>query len=886
MSLAPSLSGRFRTTFTHFGRLIKAAPIVLCGLALAAHPAQAAAPPAGTSIGNQASATYTDASNTPRTATSNITVTIVQQVSSFSLTADGAQFAAPGGQVYYPHTIVNTGNGTDTFTLGSSNNGGDDFDLTSLALYADADGDGLPDDTTPITTSGAVAAGGTFRFVAVGIVPGTATSTQTASISVTAVATATATPAPLQTNTDVTTVTGNAVINVTKLISSNSGPAGSGPHTITLRYTNTGNASAVDLVLADTLPAGMTYVAGSGRWSVTGATVLTDGTGDLQGTAPDQIDYDFGATTAGTVTATISRVQPGESRTVTFDVTITAGQPAGGVQNTAAYSYDPGTGSPIGPFNTNTVNFTVTQGAAVDIVGATVASATQGSTVAFTNVVTNNGNGPDSFDIVVSNVSFPAGTTLALFKSDGNTPLVDTNGNSVPDTGTLAPGASYSVVMKATLPTGASGTGVNYTATKTATSHVDAGVSDADNDVLTTVTANTVDVTNNAPGGAGAGAGPEAGAVTTNTTNPGTTTRFVLYVNNTSSVSDSYNLAASSDASFASITLPAGWTAVFRDSSNAVITSTGVIAAGGNKLVNADITVPAGATGTQDIYFRALSATSGAVDIKHDAVAVNTIRTLAITGGQIGQTYPGGTVVYSHTLTNNGNVLEGDGGGSTVTLSLADTLGGWSSVIYYDANNNGIIDPSESVVTDLTFVSGTAAGLSPGESVRLLVKVSAPPGATLGAIDQTTITATTANAAYTTTVPAAVSVADSTTVVAGDLSLLKEQALDSQPDGTPDGPYATANISTGAQPGTAIRYRITATNTGTAPATSVKIFDTTPAFTTYTSTNPAAVTGGSSPSVTTVPADGAAGNLEFNVGTLNPGESAIATFGVIIDPVP
>ena len=62
-----------------------------------------------------------------------------------------------------------------------------------------------------------------------------------------------------------------------------------------------------------------------------------------------------------------------------------------------------------------------------------------------------------------------------------------------------------------------------------------------------------------------------------------------------------------------------------------------------------------------------------------------------------------------------------------------------------------------------------------------------------------------------------------------------------------------------------------------------QVSDTTPAFTTYTSTNPAAITGGSAPSVLTVPANGATGPLKFNIGTLNPGEQAIATFGVKID---
>ena len=218
-------------------------------------------------------------------------ITIVAQVASFTLTADGAKFAAPGGQVYYAHTVLNTGNGTDTFTLSAANNAtGDNFDLASLALYADANGDGLPDNATAIISSGPIAAGASFRFVAMGIVPASETAGRTAAITVTASGTATATPAPAAINTDTTTVTGNAVINVTKSISANSGPAGSGPYTVTLTYNNVGNSSATNLNLRDLLPAGMAYVAGSARWSVTGGTVLTDANNaDAQGTAPDTI---------------------------------------------------------------------------------------------------------------------------------------------------------------------------------------------------------------------------------------------------------------------------------------------------------------------------------------------------------------------------------------------------------------------------------------------------------------------------------------------------------------------------------------------------------------------------------------------------------------------
>ena len=50
------------------------------GAGLFAATLASAAPPAGTVIGNQAAATYTDASAVSRTATSNTVTTVVQQV--------------------------------------------------------------------------------------------------------------------------------------------------------------------------------------------------------------------------------------------------------------------------------------------------------------------------------------------------------------------------------------------------------------------------------------------------------------------------------------------------------------------------------------------------------------------------------------------------------------------------------------------------------------------------------------------------------------------------------------------------------------------------------------------------------------------------------------
>ncbi|MDH5264433.1 MAG: hypothetical protein OEX21_06770, partial [Betaproteobacteria bacterium] len=99
--------------------------LLAAGVLVASAPGSArAAPAAGTVIGNQATAEYRDAANTLRTATSNLVQTTVSQVKSFTLTASGSRTAAAGQTVYYPHTITNTGNGTDTYALNAPTTGG------------------------------------------------------------------------------------------------------------------------------------------------------------------------------------------------------------------------------------------------------------------------------------------------------------------------------------------------------------------------------------------------------------------------------------------------------------------------------------------------------------------------------------------------------------------------------------------------------------------------------------------------------------------------------------------------------------------------------------------------------------------------------------------
>lgn len=857
--------------------------------------ARAQAPSAGTNIGNQATATYTDGSGTTRAVTSNVVSTVVQQVASLTLTQDNTRYSSAGGVVYFPHTLTNTGNGPDAFNLSLAQSAADNFNLSSLAVYPDANGDGLPDaGAAAITSTGTIAAGAAFQFVVVGTAPG-----PTGNAQVTVTAASVFTPAQTAANTDTATVTTGAVIPVTKAVSSPSGTSAGGPYTYTLSYTNTGNSGALDLELTDLLPAGVTYVPGSARWSVSGATALTDAAaGD-----PAGIAYDFNVTTAGTITAVISSVPAGASGTVSFQFNVDAATQAGTVYNQADISYDDGSGTTV-TGTTNRVPFTVQTTAAVSITGQTVANASQGSTVTFTNPVTNDGNRTDTFDITFANSTFPPGTTFVLFQSDGQTPLLDSNSSGIPDTGPLAPGATYNVVVKAILPGDFSGAGP-YTVDLTARSGNDNTVTDTAQDILSAITASTVDLTNNASiaGGAGAaqglGAGPEAAPITTNTVNPGASSTFTLYVNNTSAQANAYRVEASTDPTFAALTLPAGWSISLLDDNGTAISDTGLIAAGGSMRVRAVVqTGSASPAGNTEVYFRAISPTTGTSDIKHDRLTINTVRSLSLVPNNTGQIYPGGSVVYSHTVTNTGNVLEGDGLASTVTVGLANNLAGFTSVTYWDRNNDGVLDSTDPVVTDLSALVGgtngasTAAGLGIGEKATLFVKVYAPPNAVVGSTNATTLTATTANGTYTSTVPATATATDTSTVISGDLTLDKAQALDAAGDGTPDTAYSTNVITAGAIPGACVRYRITVTNTGTAPALNVTITDTTPAFTVYDNgdattgaTGVASYTkdgGATFTAVATPPADGAAGAFTVNVGTLNPGQSAVLYFGVKI----
>jgi len=388
----------------------------------------------------------------------------------------------------------------------------------------------------------------------------------------------------------------------------------------------------------------------------------------------------------------------------------------------------------------NTVITTVQQVASIGLSAGSAKSAAPGAQVTYAHSITNNGNGNDSFTIDSSNTGAFAMTGV-VFYLDANGDGIADNATPITTTGSLAPGGVFRVVAVATLPVGATNGSTNNLVVQ-ATSVFNGAVTATATDTTTVLTGASIDITANSSGPAAPGAGPgvEATAVATNATAAGTTTRFTMYLNNSGGSADTFNLAASTDSAFGTNTLPSGWSVVFRDSNGQVITAA-TANAGTAALVYADVTVAAGAPdGITDIYFRALSPTSGVTDRIHDAVNVVTASpqvTLAktqaldancdgvadtvysaanITAGAV----PGACLRYEITATNTGVT-------NVNAVVISDNVP--ANTVYhatvFAATTQGI------VLTPLPNTAGlivdTVGTLNPGQSAKLSFGVRITP---------------------------------------------------------------------------------------------------------------------------------------------------------------
>jgi uncharacterized repeat protein (TIGR01451 family) len=791
----------------------------------------AAAPNAGQTIGNQASATYSLAGIPQPAVSSNTVTTTVQQVAGLTITNDQTKSIAIGGTVYFLHTVTNTGNGSDTFNLTAvaQNSGSPNLSVTT-GVYADAGG-GNPGAALSPSQTTSLARGASFTFY-VGVTATSSTLNSTNTVKVTA--TSQFNNLVNAYNTDTVNLSQYAVLNFLKFATANTGKSGD-TVTYTIRYTNNGNNPATAVNITDAIPTGMSYVTGSARWTITGATPLTDGTGDLQGTGPT-IDYSYNAGTK-TVTAIVSQVPTGGTADLTFQVTVNAGLGPQVITNIAHYIYN--NGSVVTPDATVTADFTINtvrsvllddNGSTTDSDGSqngivTIASAPQGGVVWFDNVIHNTGNVADTYQMSNSGSTFPAGSNVQYYDGLNGSLLGGQVTGSVP-----ANGGTYHVWVKITLPMNTGGGGP-YTLALKATSSGDNTVTSTDTDKLTTIVAASMDITNNSPYNAGSpapgqGPGPEGSPVTTTTGSSSAPAVFSLYLNNVGQTPETFTLTYGADATLASA-LPAGWTVTFNTPTGSGGTScstygaaltgniTAIINGAANSLVCAVVTPAAGAVGgvTQQVYFKATGTSTGASDIKHDAVTTSKAYSLTLTPNNTGTIVPNGTKVYTHNLCNTSNVAVGLVAGD-LTIATAGDTGGFSSQLYLDAG----------LTTQLTDVNqfNTNTGIPANTCVTVYVKVNAP-NASSGTQDITTINVTSTKGVG---APKVVATATDTSTISMALTISKAQVI--APCNTVDPStltYTTGNLTGGAIPGACIFYQLVVNNVGSTQATTVTITD-------------------------------------------------------------
>ena len=434
-------------------------------LAFALCASAQAAPAPGTLITNRASASAQVGAATQSATSNGVSITVGapppppsnSPPSAYSATLQPVLNVAsrPGATVWLAHTLTNTGGNPDSYTLSIANAatiGG--YSFSSVQLFPDANGDGQPDGTTPVTGVIALNPGQSYRFVAQVVVPADAPSLGAGHVTIGAASAGGATVQPVLDSVAIGNLGVGDCAGVEKSISPDSGPSPGGPLTVTLMY-HTCSAAKAKILISDGLPAGMRYVAGSGRWSVTGDLVLSDAVAgdDRQGSGATQVAYDYGVTTPGAVTATLLGVPANSVGSLKFQVTVDPNLPTGTIlQNTAAYTLFDASGNYQEQRLTNPADYTVSGKVDFDLVGQHLPTAAPGSLASFANVLTNRGSASDTFEITVGASTFPAGTTFALYKADGVTPLADTDGDGTPDTGPVAAGASYTVVLKAQIP--------------------------------------------------------------------------------------------------------------------------------------------------------------------------------------------------------------------------------------------------------------------------------------------------------------------------------------------------------------------------------------------------------------------------------------------------
>lgn len=893
--------------------------------------AQAAGTPAGTKIGNQATATYEDSSGNSFLSTSPLVETTVLPVRNLTITPNGAddtttntQNAAPGNFVYYSYTLTNLGNASDTFNINTAFGTNSFTPVTgSVKVYHDVLGNGIIDpgdtllstdtdgdgDGDTFTALGPIAADGSASLIVTYQVPSGATSGQRANVNVIGTSANDITKTD-NNNFNKTTVTNNAVVTVTKSPSVTTIDPG-GTITYTLTVSNNGNTNASSIVLTDNIPANSKLIVGSISSGLTTVDIKyyddVDGGGSEVVAPPNGVNADI---ESFVITQTSGSLAPSNSRLITFQVQVDSTAPGGSsIDNFATYDYYNGAAT-ISDTDTNLAQTTVNSKSAVlisysaspfaetnvtggdDEVGntnapddytETAANVPVNSYVYYKNVITNNGNTTDRFNITVDSSTLPSGSSVAFFQltsataSANNSPLLDTNTDGIPDTGLLAAGDDITIVTRVFIPSNATtgGTAVILATSTNGGSALSANngekLTDTTRNVVTGIQAPGVDIRNIIDGS------PSNTSVTFETSANGTTVSFPLNVLNTGGSSDTFNLSYSSNPSGSSVqfymintstTVRTGATPTAGDTSIELTAATSAgIGVGDSIVINGQtLTIASvGASGAGPNGGTVFTFTSGQT-LAFDAAAgdtvvepsttpitstgslaanasANVIAVVTIPAGTSPVLTPGDNIIFTATSNNDTNIsdpitdfiiisefrdfkLDIDRSGSAPspgTLFYEHTITNTGNVddMTFDLSFAGTANAQFTYQTLTTGGASitTTPPLDPGETYTFQVKVDIDGGVASNTTHIQIIRAT--DSSDNTNYR---DNTDTTTVVAGFVTITKSVANITNP-----GLTATNE----AYPGDILEYTITFTNIGTQNALNVKITDLIPAYSTY-----------------------------------------------------
>ena len=366
---------------------------------------------------------------------------------------------------------------------------------------------------------------------------------------------------------------------------------------------------------------------------------------------------------ASLISATPMTLAAGETRTLTITVTIpadAAGQLTAETRVTAKSWADHNVTATA--TNTTTVNKVYE----LLLLPDNPRSGNPGEVLVYSHSLTNQSNITDSYALTATS---SAGFGVVLSPA---TPI------------TLTAGASISVTLTVAIPPGTLA-GTVDTTSLTAVSQTDSSVTGT---VTNTTTVNTVFGLLLEPDKSGSG-------------DPGQTVVYTHTLTNQTNITDTFNIVASSSLGFGTGLAPLP-----------PIT----VGAGASTTLTLSVTIPAGtlAGRTDTTSVTATSQTDTSVTgTAVNATTVNTVYGLLLTPDNQSAGNPGQTLLYSHTLTNQGNDV--------------DT---------FDITTNS------SAGFTVTLVSETSVTLVPGTSATVVLTVGIPDDAAAGIVDVTSVTAT------------------------------------------------------------------------------------------------------------------------------------------------